>query len=222
MILFSKLCQDFIKIKKNDFLSIKNVLVDLTHIYLDERQREIKWIYIPISLYEYRSVIALENQFKEEIKKVLKYRIEEKQSIIATNMNDFLQNDPSIEEMTTYLKTLHFESKKEKSKQKKRLRLKSLDSANPLELVDTENEYILGRKSASVNGLIQFNKRIGRVHCVIKREDSGYSIIDLSSRNGTYKNDEKLSPQKVYSINHGDHIRLADSEFIVLIEEGYV
>jgi pSer/pThr/pTyr-binding forkhead associated (FHA) protein len=44
---------------------------------------------------------------------------------------------------------------------------------------------------------------------MIKRKDSGYEIIDLSSTNGTWLNDERLVPYAAYAMTSGSRLRLS-------------
>lgn len=49
---------------------------------------------------------------------------------------------------------------------------------------------------------------VSRQHAIIKRDSTGYCIQDIGSTNGTWLNEEKLTPYKSYPIHSGDLIRL--------------
>jgi len=51
---------------------------------------------------------------------------------------------------------------------------------------------------------------------MIRREVNGYEVIDLSSRNGTWLNDDQLIPNKPYSLASGSQLRLARMRLFVL------
>jgi len=50
-------------------------------------------------------------------------------------------------------------------------------------------------------------------HAEIRPEGQGYSIIDLGSRNGTYVNEQKLSPNIPRLLYSGDKIRIGTTSF---------
>ncbi|MEZ4666894.1 MAG: FHA domain-containing protein [Anaerolineae bacterium] len=56
---------------------------------------------------------------------------------------------------------------------------------------------------------------VSRQHATIIKNDDGYSIRDLGSTNGTWLNDERLVPHKVYPLKSGDTLRAAQIAFNV-------
>jgi len=51
---------------------------------------------------------------------------------------------------------------------------------------------------------------------MIRRTEHGYEVIDLSSRNGTWLNDDQLVPDKPYPLASGSQLRLAKMRLFVL------
>ena len=76
---------------------------------------------------------------------------------------------------------------------------------------------MIGRKSSIVDGVIELNKMIGRVHCKINKTDKGYIVTDLNSANGTYVNQKRLVSNQEALLQDGDVLRLANSDFKVRI-----
>ena len=97
------------------------------------------------------------------------------------------------------------------------LKLISADPDNPLELLVDKDEFVIG-KMPSNDGFIGFNNLISRMHCVIKRDQDGFSITDLGSRNGSYLNDARLEPQQRFPLKDGDILAFATSPFRVELE----
>ncbi len=58
---------------------------------------------------------------------------------------------------------------------------------------------------------------ISRQHCVIRRENDRFKIIDLGSHNGTFVDNV---PIKERLLEPGDRIQIADSVFVFLLHEG--
>jgi pSer/pThr/pTyr-binding forkhead associated (FHA) protein len=60
---------------------------------------------------------------------------------------------------------------------------------------------------------------VSRRHSVIEKNDSEFVIRDLDSLNGTFVNDVPVKKRK---LEHGDRIRIGESQFLFLIDEGEV
>ena len=87
---------------------------------------------------------------------------------------------------------------------------------NKPHVVRTDNEFIIGRMlvptSESMLDLSDFDGfRMGlsRRHAKIRRTASGYEIIDLSSTNGTWLNDERLVPYSLYPLANRSRLLLS-------------
>ena len=74
----------------------------------------------------------------------------------------------------------------------------------------TETEVRIGRDPS--NSLTISDLSLSRRHCVLNREDGGYKLRDLESRNGTFVNGGVVSEKR---LNHGDQI----SDFIRRIKQ---
>lgn len=83
-------------------------------------------------------------------------------------------------------------------------------------------KIILGRysdgDSAPSVDLTPYNANllgVSRHHALITRPEKEYMIQDLNSTNGTWINEEKLTPQKFYPIRNGDLVRVGQLAFYV-------
>jgi len=81
--------------------------------------------------------------------------------------------------------------------------------------IRTENEFVVGRQtvdtSESMLDLSEFDgfqMGISRRHAKIRRTQTGYEVIDLSSKNGTWMNDKRLVPNKDYPLVSGSMLRV--------------
>lgn len=75
--------------------------------------------------------------------------------------------------------------------------------------------YTIGRQYGSVNGVIENQKTVGRVHCKISQDNGLYYIEDMNSMNGTFVNNKRLIQGQKAIINKGDTIRVSKIEFAV-------
>ena len=57
---------------------------------------------------------------------------------------------------------------------------------------------------------------LSRRHAKVRRTALGYEILDLSSTNGTWLNDERLLPHKPYPLTSGSQLRLGRMRFVIL------
>jgi len=84
-----------------------------------------------------------------------------------------------------------------------------------IEIIINKPEFIIGKNPEAVDGVIQFNKAISRVHCKISYINNLYMISDLDSANGTYVNSIKLNKGQQVPIRIGDKVTLANSDFMI-------
>src|SRR6476469_4377858 len=77
------------------------------------------------------------------------------------------------------------------------------------------DETTIGRESESVVWLN--HSSVSRRHCVIRRENGDFKLLDLESYNGTFING---IPVKEQTLVHADQLRVGKIELLFLIEEG--
>lgn len=71
-----------------------------------------------------------------------------------------------------------------------------------------ENEITMGRDPGNV--LVIPSPELSRRHCVLRRTEDGYELVDLHSANGTFVNEVRLEPNKPQPLVGGDLLRLAE------------
>ncbi|HEX5834124.1 MAG TPA: sigma 54-interacting transcriptional regulator [Pyrinomonadaceae bacterium] len=76
-------------------------------------------------------------------------------------------------------------------------------------------ELIIGRETAAT--LCLADASVSRRHSKIEKNDEGFVITDLESLNGTFINDV---PVRTRVLEHGDRVRIGDSQFVFLSHEG--
>ena len=96
------------------------------------------------------------------------------------------------------------------------LRLIAIGAPAPFEIAVTRSDFVIGRKETN-DGVIAYNNMIGRTHCKVIKNGEQYLLIDLQSVNGTFVNGKRLQPNDPKALNNGDVIRLANSDFKVVI-----
>jgi transcriptional regulator with GAF, ATPase, and Fis domain len=77
-----------------------------------------------------------------------------------------------------------------------------------------EPEVRIGRDPS--NTLAISDLSLSRRHCLLTREEDGYRLRDLESRNGTFVNGAVAADKR---LSHGDQISAGESVFLFLLEE---
>ena len=84
-------------------------------------------------------------------------------------------------------------------------------------------ELILGRQAESaleatldLSDLNAAQLGVSRRHALIRRTESGFEVIDLASRNGTWLNAERLVPNKPYPFASGSQLRIGQMRLLVI------
>src|SRR5688500_13668079 len=78
-----------------------------------------------------------------------------------------------------------------------------------------EEPLVIGRETAA--NLCIADASVSRRHSKIEKQEEGFVISDLESLNGTFVNDV---PVKSRLLEHGDRVRIGDSQFLFLTHEG--
>jgi len=74
---------------------------------------------------------------------------------------------------------------------------------------------VIGRETSA--NLCIAESAVSRRHSLVEKRDDDYVITDLDSLNGTFVNDV---PIKMRVLQHGDRVRIGESQFLFLLHEG--
>ncbi|MCO5166093.1 MAG: FHA domain-containing protein [Planctomycetes bacterium] len=70
----------------------------------------------------------------------------------------------------------------------------------------------LGR--APNNDVVLGHAAVSKFHAYLRREDQGWVLVDAGSLNGTWRNGERLAPQRGARLVDGDELRLGEGVFL--------
>ena len=224
--LVSNLLRSVLEVKNNGLLSCQNIDLAFEKFYVNGRNLTVCLIYTPWQKHLFADYAGFDMQLRTSLTEAI-HRYPALQSPATASLERNL-SDPSLSlsSLSGYVRGSGGTPPVSESNIPSRrvenpiqqLRLIALRTPTQFELVVDRDEYIIGRKADAVHGVIPFNGAIGRVHCKITRSGFGYRIEDLGSANGTYVNRQRLLPHKPVAIKNGDLIRLANSDFQVLIQ----
>ena len=82
--------------------------------------------------------------------------------------------------------------------------------------VPLEGDELTIGHSAGNDLPLPFDRTVSRLHAVVRRVGSGWSIRDLSSRNGTFVNGERIVTER--PLRSGDEIRLGSVRLSIRLE----
>ncbi len=94
-------------------------------------------------------------------------------------------------------------------------RKKRLRGTQDKDVFDVTGKTTLVGRAPGPGGVIIPDEGISRQHAVIEYRDYTYWLIDQSSANGTFVNDERV--QGIQRLNHGDRVRFHQVEFLFLM-----
>jgi pSer/pThr/pTyr-binding forkhead associated (FHA) protein len=165
----------------------------------------------------------------ENICPVCKFK-NELEAIVCGNCGAALEDpvlDPGAKTKTSNMQALTSEQIKDWSIDKSGVPEDGLavyieGSSNP-SFIDSRGEFVMGRKVGTTSeGLLDlsplggYHLGLSRRHAVIRRTEQGYEVLDLGSANGTWLNDERLTPHQAYPLASGSHLRLGNMRLFVL------
>ena len=205
-------------VKNNGFLSCENVDISYDHIFVDPASFQVRLVYLPMSRGFFHDYAMFENELRTGLIKL----ISEMSNLFSPKTGQLVSNlsngTLSIEDLYSWMKkgkTDWCDPKPAKSDAT--MKLVSMKTSEPFQLEVKKDSFVIGKNPAAVDGVISFNKMISRVHCRIDKHGERYMISDLQSANGTYVNRVKLVPNHPHAIKHGDVVRLANSDFQIVI-----
>ena len=220
----ANLLSNIIDVKQNGFLSCQNIDISFEHIYVDQTTYKVCLVYLPVNKRIYDDISTFENEIRTGFVKLIS-------GISTLSSQKTMQFSSDLSNGTLTMEDLYSRIKGGKAhnsesvfpiedgnnKALNSVRIIAMNSPIRVELKVTKDSFLIGRNASSVDGVVSFNKMIGRIHCRINRHDGQYTITDLQSANGTYVNRVRLKPNQPCSIKNGDIIRLANSDFQVNI-----
>ena len=223
MTIISNLFNNIIEVKNNGFLSCQNIDVSFDKIFINLNTLKVNLVYIPISTRIFNDYNEFENKLRTNLIKLINSQSSLSDGKVKQFAMDLSNGMLSLEDIYNRIKGIKMTTIKPKDAinedyNKRIMRIVAMDSPSPIEILVDKNNYVIGKNPSMVDGAITFNKAVSRVHCKITNSNGQFMLIDLDSANGTYVNKVKLFPKQPHQLNNGDVIRLANSDFKIVID----
>ena len=224
--IISNILSDIIEVKNNGFLSCRNIDISFEHIFVDPTTYKVSLVYLPLNHQMFDDDSIFESAFRTcLIKLIAGFRNLSSPKTMQLS-SDLSNGSFTLEDLYNRLKGNESAAPRDNHSSVKNhpvqyVRIVSLNAPARVEINITKDEFVLGKKADRVDGTLSFNDKISRVHCKINRNGEEFTITDLHSANGTYVNRIRLLPDQPSPIKNGDVVRLANSDFqIVIRQEG--
>lgn len=220
---------DIIAVKNNGFLSCVNIDISFDKIYVDPSTFKVKLVYIPLNRKLHEDQPEFENELRTSLVKLIS-DMPRLGSVRTVQLSTFLSDGTiSIESLYNRIKgggatevytapTSNVKTSNPNVARGGGVRIVAMNAPKHFEFNIVKDEYLIGKKSSAVDGVITFNNMVSRVHCKICKNRGQYVIVDLQSANGTYVNRKRLQPNEPCPLKSGDIIRLANSDFQVIMQ----
>lgn len=75
-----------------------------------------------------------------------------------------------------------------------------------------------GRAVLDLSPTKAYEHGVSRFHCLLQPQGANLFAMDLSSRNGTYLNDNVMQPMQQYALAHGDKLILGTLHLLVFFD----
>ncbi len=236
MTIVANLFSNIIEVKNNGFLACQNIDISLDNIYIEPANYQVHLMYLPLSERIYGDYGIFENEIRTELIKVISDSAVLSSPKTMQLVADLSDGTIALEALLGKLKgyvsgsatmtqnaMVHSEMTQNSLIQqnpqivKGILKIIALNAPSRVEINVTKDKFILGKNPSLVDGVLSFNNMISRKHCEISKVSGGYFVTDLGSANGTYVNRKKIQPGIPCPVGNGDIIRLANSDFQVVV-----
>ena len=200
--LIYSLVNAFIQIENLGFLNMACIDNRLDHVYVDTVTNNVKIIYLPVNI---AGLHKNKNEFDNEIKTQLVQLIEQTRAA----------DTPQMRQTLDVLKdaALKLQDILQNSSMMRGISIQSINGQFCFNIC--ENEFLIGKNSERVQGVITGNNAISRVHCKVIWNTGQHYIVDMGSSNGTYVNGKRILPNEPEPIYNNTQIRIANEDFIV-------
>lgn len=234
--IIGNILSNIVEIKKNGFLSCQNLLIDPEKIYVDTGTLNVFLVYIPIDKHIYEDMAEFENNLRTRLIRLLSdfdVMMSPEVKVLYENLAD---STLSLADIYSKMSgTIQVKARREGEKRIDQgslrdvdvrrqpitggsVRLLSINMPIVEEICVNKPTFVIGKSRNAVDASLVFNPMISRVHCKIVQQNGLNYLTDMGSSNGTYINGKRLAANMYEQINNGDIIRLANTEFRVIIE----
>lgn len=222
MTIAANLFGSILDVKNNGFLSCMNIDISYEHIYVDPNTYKVGLVYLPAGIHFFPDDAGFENELRTGLVKLISavstLQTAKTRQFSADLSNGMLTMQDLLMRVRGGVKGAAKGSGVSGSQTGAgHMQLVTLHERSRVVIDITKDEFVIGKKKGAVDGVVDFNKMISRIHCKIQKQGNAYTVTDMQSVNGTYVNMARLRPGSPQPVKNGDILRMADSDFQVII-----
>lgn len=225
LVIVANLFADILETRSNGFLSCQKTELSFDKIFVDPNTLKVSLVYLPLNVGLYDDYASYESQLRSNLVKLISSIPHFSVPKLIRFSMDLSNGMLSLDDLCSRIKggAGSFEIHKTKPESPpvvqgiQKMCLISLNAPTRVEIEVTKDSFVIGKNPAAVDGVVSFNKMISRVHCRIDKKGNNYTVTDLQSANKTYVNRMRLQPNVPHPVKNGDVIRMANSDFQVII-----
>lgn len=225
----SNLLGCIIDVKSNGFLACQNIDISLERIYVDSATYKVSLVYLPLKQRLYGDYSIFENELRTGLVRLISRTASLNSARVLQISSDLSNGMLTLEDLWGRLRgavsaaPVAAERKEDAAirmpirRTAGGMRIIAMNAPSRVEIAVNKNSFIIGKSASAADGVVSFNHKISRRHCRIDSDGQQYKITDLGSTNGTKVNGLRLEANRPQFLNNGDVIRLADSDFQVVM-----
>ena len=188
-------------------LYLENLILDMDSIYLENRET-VHMICLPAVMHE----DTLQDQISaKRLYTLLEEMFEDRPGGEETARQIRYQKEKSFGDWGSLAEALH----KRTPEEYEALLLRSVNTPRELLFRVGHENFVIGSETGEADGLILGMEGIAPCHAEIGWNEIGYYVKDLGSLEGTYVNDQKITPDVEIPIGMGTVLRFAGCTFTV-------
>lgn len=211
------------EVRNNGFLSVCRLDIRPDRIYMDPSTYRVRLVYLPVACAVHEDSQAFETSLRSGLIRLIDGRQDRTLPGLARLSSDLADASLSLKDICVRLRggmvrRPENEGSAGADRQPDRsMYIVAMNAPARIELKVNKDPYVIGKKVSEVDGAVTFNRMISRRHCMVSRSGNGYTVTDLRSANGTFLNQERLIPEQPYTVRNGDVVRLANTDFQIII-----
>lgn len=209
-----------LEVKSNGFLACNGIDSSFEHIYVDQSTYKVGLVYLPISKHEYKDAVSFENVLRTNLVKIISSlnNLESPKTLqFSTDLQNGMLSLEAVYDRSGGKTHAGINNTVGKAASAGGMKLIAVNAPGRVVIDITKPEFTIGKRDTN-DGVVKFNNMISRTHCKVVKRSGRYLISDLQSANGTYVNGARLMPNQMKELNNGDMVRMANSDFQVVIQ----
>lgn len=191
-------------------VSLENVLWDPDSIYIDEVQKDVRLICVPALVPpESENSVIYARRLYTLIEDIIS--VKDESGFICRQID--YQKSKNFGDWRGLMDTLDLRDMRNETESQ--IILRGINTPEPCVFTVRQDTFRIGSDPGEAEGTINDTEKIDPVHATIGWNGINYFVVDAGSENGTYVNDQRITPHMEIPIGEGTVLRFGDYTFNV-------